>query len=205
MISEALAAELEHYRIGPKLRTLRKAKKLGLVQLGSHTSLSPGLLSKIERGQIVPTLPTLLRIALVFGVGLEHFFGEDVDRPAIAVVHRGERLRFPDRMDAVVPSYFFESLNFPVNDRRMEAFLAEFPADGPASPPHSHAGAEMLYVIDGALEISVELEVRQLRAGDAASFDPIHLHSYRAIEGAGCTAIVVVAPDPPYASHVNIA
>ena len=74
MISETLAAGLEQYRIGPKVRALRKAKKLGLVQLGEHSGLSPGLLSKIERGQLVPTLPTLLRIALVFGVGLEHFF-----------------------------------------------------------------------------------------------------------------------------------
>jgi hypothetical protein len=34
------------------------------------------MLSKIERGQLFPTLPTLLRIAMVFGVGLEHFFIE---------------------------------------------------------------------------------------------------------------------------------
>ena len=43
---------------------------MGLAQLGKHTGLSPGLLSKIERGQLFPTLPTLLRIALVFGEGL---------------------------------------------------------------------------------------------------------------------------------------
>ena len=48
-------------------------KKLGLAQLGEHTGLSPALLSKIERGNLFPTLPTLLRIAMVFGVGLEHF------------------------------------------------------------------------------------------------------------------------------------
>jgi transcriptional regulator with XRE-family HTH domain len=32
------------------------------------------LLSKLERGRLFPTLPTLLRIALVFSVGLDYFF-----------------------------------------------------------------------------------------------------------------------------------
>jgi transcriptional regulator with XRE-family HTH domain len=194
MLSETLAAEFERYRLGDKIRALRKAKKLGLVQLGEHTGLSPGLLSKIERGQIVPTLPTLLRIALVFGVGLEHFFVEAVTRPAITVVRRAERLRFPDRPREDRPSYFFESLNFPARDRRMNAYLAEFPAGADASPPHSHPGAELVYVIAGGLEISVVDDVSALDEGDAAYFDSGRPHGYRAIDARGCTAVVAVVP-----------
>ena len=92
MLSETLATGLEHYKIGPKIRALRLKKKLGLVQLGEHTGLSPGMLSKIERGALFPTLPTLLRIALVFGVGLEHFFVESKDRPTVAVIRKRDRL-----------------------------------------------------------------------------------------------------------------
>ena len=62
------------------------------MQLGEHTGLSPGMLSKIERGALFPTLPTLLRISLVFGVGLEHFFVESKERPAIAVVRKRDRV-----------------------------------------------------------------------------------------------------------------
>src|SRR3954454_937507 len=121
MLSETLTAGLERYRIGPKVHALRSKKKLGLVQLGEHTGLSPSMLSKIERGQLFPTLPTLLRIAMVFGLGLEHFFVDSRDRPALAVVRKKDRLRLPDRPDAENPSYFFESLDFPVRDRKMEA------------------------------------------------------------------------------------
>ena len=74
MLSETLTDGLRRYKIGSKIRTLRLRKKLGLVQLGEHTGLSAALLSKIERGNLFPTLPTLLRIAMVFGVGLELFF-----------------------------------------------------------------------------------------------------------------------------------
>src|SRR3954452_11328025 len=122
MLSQTLAAGLESYEIGPKIRALRLQKNLGLVQLGEHTGMSSGMLSKIERGQLFPTLPTLLRIAMVFGVGLEHFFVERSERPTIAVVRKKDRLRLPDRPGEDIPSYFFESLDFPVTDRKLEAF-----------------------------------------------------------------------------------
>jgi transcriptional regulator with XRE-family HTH domain len=154
MLSETLTAGLEHYRIGPKIRALRQKKKLGLVQLGEHTGLSPAMLSKIERGQLFPTLPTLLRIALVFGVGLEHFFVETEERPAVAVIRRNDRLRLPDRPDEEPPSYVFESLDFPVTDRAMESFYAEFPVRSKPSKPHQHGRAEFIYVIEGQLVVT---------------------------------------------------
>src|SRR5690349_24531806 len=115
-VSKTLATGLQQYRIGAKLRALRLRKSLGLVELGEHAGLSAAMLSKIERGLLFPTLPTLLRIALVFGVGLEHFFIEGVDRPSIAVVRKKDRLSLPDRPGADPPSYLFESLDFPVAD-----------------------------------------------------------------------------------------
>src|SRR5512144_2849531 len=98
MLSETLTAALKRYAVGPKVRRLRLRKKLGLVQLGKHTGLSPALLSKIERGRLFPTLPTLLRIALVFGVGLDHFIKEDSERAVHAVVLKGDCIRLPDKM-----------------------------------------------------------------------------------------------------------
>src|SRR6476646_9317362 len=117
MLSSALREGLQAYAIGPKIRSIRLKKKMGLVELGKHTGLSPAMLSKIERGQLFPTLPTLLRIALLFGVGLEHFFVDGEERPAVAVTRKRDRLRMPDRPDATAPAYFFESLDYPVTDR----------------------------------------------------------------------------------------
>jgi len=57
-------AGLERYKIGPKIRLLRQQKKLEPVQLGGHIGLSPAMLSKIERGQLFPTLPTLLPVGM---------------------------------------------------------------------------------------------------------------------------------------------
>jgi transcriptional regulator with XRE-family HTH domain len=194
MLSETLATGLEQYRIGEKIRSLRLKKKLGLAQLGEHTGLSPAMLSKIERGQLFPTLPTLLRIALVFGVGLEHFFVEPSERPTIAVVRREDRLRLPDRPGQDAPSYYFESLDFPVTDRKLQAFYAEFPTSSKVSELHQHEGVELIYVLKGQLVVSINGDDVILNEGDAMYFDSGAPHSYRREGRSPCSAIVVTAP-----------
>ena len=193
MLSETLAERMAEYGIGRKIRALRSAKKLGLAQLGEHSGLSPGMLSKIERDQIVPTLPTLLRIAMVFGVGLDHFFVESAAGPGVSVVRREERMQLPDRPGAERPSYLFESLDFTATDREMSAFLAEFPAGTGGSEPHSHPGAEFVFVMEGTLALTVEETEVVLEEGDAAYLDPEAPHSYCQRGAAPCKALVVVA------------
>ncbi len=193
MLSETLATGLERYEIGPRIRALRLKKKLGLVQLGEHTGLSPAMLSKIERGQLFPTLPTLLRIAMVFGVGLEHFFKTDEAKPVISVVRKKDRLRLPNRAGEKSPAYTFESLDFPATDRKMEAFFAEFPPKSKPSEPHHHDGAEFIFVLDGQLNVNIGGDDTTLDAGDAVYFDSSVPHSYCCPGSSPCSAIVVVA------------
>src|SRR6187455_1452397 len=100
MLSSTLQRGLSEYGIGERLRTLRLKKKMGLVELGKHTGLSPAMLSKIERGRLFPTLPTLLRISLVFSVGLEFFFAGAREKPLVAVMRKKERVKLPDHPGA---------------------------------------------------------------------------------------------------------
>lgn len=192
MLSDTLAEGLEEYAIGPKIRALRQQKKLGLVQLGLHTGLSPAMLSKIERGQVFPTLPTLLRIALVFGVGLNYFFTDSAARRVAAVVRAKDRLRLPDRPGQKDPAYFFESLDFPLNDRKLDGYYAEFPAGAGPSDPHDHDGAELVYVLKGRLVITIDGEDHTLGASNSIYFDPSAPHSYRCAARTDAAAVVVV-------------
>ena len=73
--AETIDRILSRHEIGAKLRKLRLRKKVSLSDLGKHTGLSASLLSQLENGHMIPTLPTLVRIATVFNTGLEHFFG----------------------------------------------------------------------------------------------------------------------------------
>ncbi len=93
MVSKTIEDNLRPYQIGPKLRALRLKKSMGLVELGKHTGLSPALLSKLERDKLYPTLPTLLRIAMVFSVGLDYFFTDERKRHVVSVVRKEERIK----------------------------------------------------------------------------------------------------------------
>ena len=192
MLSKTLQDGLNDYEIGAKIRALRLKKKIGLVDLGKHTGLSPALLSKIERGRLFPTLPTLLRIALVFGVGLEFFFAGARERPLVAVTRTSERVELPERAGAREAAYRFASLNYPATERRFNCYLAEFfPVAPEKLRPHDHAGVEFIYVIDGVLTVRIQEEEQALGAGDALYFDATVPHAYRRSGGRKCRAVVV--------------
>jgi len=195
VLSELLTKGLCDYAIGEKLRALRLKKKMGLVELGRHTGLSAAMLSKVERGKLFPTLPTLLRIALVFGVGLEYFFADDQKRHVIGIVRRGERKRFPERPDGRDISFYFESLDFAAVERKLNAYYAEFQKLQPGKArPHRHSGVEFLSVLHGKLELHIGMQDYTLEVGDSIYFDSSLPHSYRKVGNKPCDAIVVTVP-----------
>jgi transcriptional regulator with XRE-family HTH domain len=192
MLSPTLREGLKAYAIGPKIRSIRLKKKMGLVELGRHTGLSPAMLSKIERGQLFPTLPTLLRIAMVFGVGLDYFIAANRDKPVLGISRHQERLRFPEKAGGKDAAYEFESLDFPAVQRLLNSYFAEFFAVPPEKlRRHQHPGAEFIYVLSGTLTLHIEDEQHTIEARDSIYFDSTVPHAYRRSGARPCCAIVV--------------
>lgn len=183
---------LRPYALADKLRTLRLRRSMGLSQLADHTGLSPAMLSRLENGRLVPTLPTLTRIALVFNVGLDYFFSDPRKRHVVSVVRSSERNLFPSDPKASPVPWHFESLDFRVNERKLSGFLAHFhPIPKEKLAPHFHPGVELLYLIEGKLEMVIGPDSYQLAAGDSIYFDSMQRHSYRSLAHSPCTAVVV--------------
>lgn len=192
-LSPTLSRGLRAYDVAGRLRSLRLKKKMRLVELAKHTGLSAAMLSKLERGVLYPTLPTLLRIALVFGVGLDHFFSAAASRRALGIVRRRERSRFTERLGGRDPAWEFECLDFAATERKLNAYWVKFHA--PSRPrPHAHDGAEFLHVLKGALHLDIGGEVHELEEGDSIYFDASQPHSYAKSGTATCEALVVTAP-----------
>jgi transcriptional regulator with XRE-family HTH domain len=193
--NQTIAEGLGRYSIGEKLRTLRLRKGMGLVELGRHTGLSAGLLSKLERGKLFPTLPTLLRIAMVFGVGLEFFFSDERKRRVISLVRKQERVRLPERPGVHDVPYYFECLDYGATDRKLSAFLADFQdLAAEKTKPHSHPGVEFLFVIKGSLTVKIASDEYPLEPEDAIYFDSAVQHSYRRRGSKPCRAVIVTVP-----------
>lgn len=189
--NKTITEGLGKYGIGAKLRRLRLRKSMGLLELSKHTGLSAAMLSKLERDLMHPTLPTLLRIAMVFSVDLDYFFVAE-PRPVLEIVRRSERMRFPDSPDEKKTCFHFESLDFPVPHRALNSYLAEFePIELADNRFHQHPGIEFLYVISGNLELHTHGAMHELSAGDAAYFDSTAPHGYRRVGAKRTTALVV--------------
>jgi transcriptional regulator with XRE-family HTH domain len=183
------------YDLGPKLRQLRLRKKISLVDLGKHTGLSASMLSQLETGKMVPTLPTLARIAMVFDVGLEHFFDFRSSEKLFSVVRADQRLKFPESPDSALPSYYFECLAFANRGKDMGAYFAEFPRrNAEEVVEHRHDGAEFVFIVEGSIAIRYKDRDYVLRTGDSVYFDPSETHSYRGLGKNGGTAIVITIP-----------
>ena len=194
-VPDTISEGLGRYSIGEKLRAMRLRKSMGLVELGKHTGLSAALLSKLERGKLFPTLPTLLRIAMVFGVGLDYFFTDERKRRVVGVVRGKERVRFPERPGTADVQYYFECLDYRATERKLSAFLADF-QEIPLEKikPHQHAGIEFLYVLKGTLAMKIGSEEFLLEAEDSIYFDSAVLHSYRRQGSKLCTGVIVTIP-----------
>src|SRR5271157_994219 len=192
---DTISEGLGRYSIGEKLRTLRLGKSMGLVELGNHTGLSAGLLSKLERGKLFPTLPTLLRIAMVFSVGLDYFFTDDRKHQAVGVVRHEERVRFPERPGMRDVQYYFECLDYKSTERKLSAYLADFQElPGEKLRVHTHAGVEFLYVLKGALTVRIGSDEYALETEDAIYFDSSLPHSYRRRGSKPCSGVIVAVP-----------
>jgi transcriptional regulator with XRE-family HTH domain len=193
--SQTVRRVLGSYDLGRKLRQLRLRKKIGLVDLGKHTGLSASMLSQLENGKLVPTLPTLARIAMVFDVGLDHFFTDRRKNALFNVVRAGERMRFPDHADSPDPAWFFECLAFSTQEKSVQAYLATIqPREAKRVTEHVHDGAEFLYVLVGELGVRYGDEEMVLNTGDSAYFDGSLPHGYRALGEAPARALVFTTP-----------
>jgi transcriptional regulator with XRE-family HTH domain len=194
-VDDAVGRIVSSYDIGQKLRKLRLRRKVALTDLGKHTGFSASMLSQLETGRLVPTLPTLTRIAMVFDVSLEYFFSERKQQKLFAIVRAKQRMRFPDRPDKKQPAYFFECLAFAAQGKAMQAYLADFPPRSAKEvDEHFHDGSEFVYVSDGSLVITFQGEDHVLKNGDSVYFDSSEAHCYRGTGKSGARALVITLP-----------
>jgi len=184
---------LSTYEIGAKLRELRAKKKIALIDLGRHTGLSASMLSQLENSKLIPTLPTLVRIAMAFDVDIEYFFHDRRQQRPFTLMRKEERVKFPDEADNRAPNYFFECMPFPSAEKPVRVYLAEFSRVAEEDvKEHSHDGTEFLYVIEGSMAIRYQRESHTLHAGDSVHFDSSSQHGYRALSEPPARAIVVI-------------
>jgi transcriptional regulator with XRE-family HTH domain len=175
--------------LGERVRQLRKARGLTLKDLGAAAGLSHGFLSQLERGQAQPSLSTLDDIAAALGI----------DTAALVSPTSSGLARHVRRADA--PTYSFDTnaggtvtvraLTGPNSLMKVTENVGSFTR----SEGMAHPGEEVVYIVEGEVEIEIGGKVFLLRAGDVLNFDCSVEHTYRAV-GETPPRFLVIAADP---------
>lgn len=181
---EALSA-----KIGTKIRSLRKEKKMTIQELAERTGLTKSLISQVETSRATPSLGSLLAMAKALDSTLGHFFEEGEDDNAI-VVKKDDRKAVRTKSKV---SYYLLSPD--LRNKRVEFLYVVFEKGGTTERLHSHEGEEYVLVLQGKVEIVFENESFMLDAGDSIFIDSQRPHLSR--NGGTETSIAVWVNTPP--------
>lgn len=156
--------------IALRVKEARQRKGLPIRTLSDRTSISKGMLSKIENAQVSPSLATLARLAEALDTPLTAFFrGFDEERDAVFVKagHGAEIGR-----EGTSASRHSQQLGMMRGQhRRMTPQLVTLTEADGEFPLYQHSGTEFLYMLSGVMAYGHGRAVYVLEPGDALQFD----------------------------------
>ena len=171
--------------VGSQVHRLRVAAGVSAVELTQRSGVSRSMLSRIENGQVSPSVETLDRLASALDVPLSRFFAEQRYRTDFSHVPSGKGLRV-ERFGAVA-DYRYELLGHVLSgDLFVEPYLVMLAADAQPHVTFQHPGLKFLYLLSGAVTYRYGPRRVKLRVGDSLLFDATALHG---IEDLGTEAV----------------
>jgi len=163
--------------IGPKIRHLRQLKGLSLQQLGERSDISAAAIHKIERNGMVPTITTLMKLAVALNRPVSYFVEEDVTADGPVVLTRANERKPVFTSKAGLE---LRSVTGPYGRFFMAGAAARIePLADSGEKPMEHPGEELVFVLHGALEFEVDGETFRLSSGDSLHFRTDRPHRWR--------------------------
>ena len=177
--------------LGQRIRLVRTERGMTLADVARETGLSTGFLSQVENGVTNVSLGALYRIAGALRMTAPELLVQGAE-PIISVVRRNEGpWRSAD--DADPPQLARMLTSTP--RRRMEVRECIVPPGFRSDPAWSHAGEEILHVLEGS--VSVELEghrLETLEVGDTIVFEATVPHRWVGGDSEARLLNIVVLP-----------
>lgn len=158
--------------IGREVRGLRKKLGITVADLGEATGISLGMLSKIENGNISPSLTTLQALARALGVPLTTFF-QRYEEPRNAVFMKsGEGVELERRGTRAGHQYnLLGHIGHHSAGVVVEPYLITLDKDSDVFPTFQHEGLEFLYMLEGEVVYRHGDQLFSMQPGDSLFFD----------------------------------
>jgi transcriptional regulator with XRE-family HTH domain len=175
---------------GATLREQRRRLNLTLEEVAGRIGVTKGFLSEVERDRASPSVATLMRLREALSLSVASLFISSQPR----LVRATERQQI--FLGGTNIGY---SLLSGKDTHRMTVVWGRL-APGAKSGSDMHtlsADEELIFVLSGSFEITLDGATHVLKAGDAFTFDPRRPHRYEnPSKSTPMVAICVIAPPP---------
>ncbi len=153
--------------IGPKIRYLRQRHGLSLQKLGERAGVSAAAIHKIERDGMVPTIATLMKIAVALNRPVAYFVEEMHDAKVAVLTRASERGEvFTSKQGLAL-----EGISGPYGNFFIATAIATIEAGASSGDsPMEHPGEELVHLLEGTFLVEVEGERFALSPGDSLHF-----------------------------------
>lgn len=165
---------MDDINIGNKILEYRKSKNLSIRELAQRASVTPSLLSQIERGLANPSINSLKMISKALDIPIFNFFMGTVDKEAL-VVKRDNRTKimFPENKN-----FAYELLSPDLSGAIEFILMTLTPKSSSSEELMGHEGEEAAYIIDGKIELYLDEQLIILDKGDSVKIPPFMKHRW---------------------------
>jgi transcriptional regulator with XRE-family HTH domain len=163
--------------IGRRIRILRMQQNRTQQEIADVCEFSKSLLSKIERGSVVPPVATLVKIANALGTKVSSLV-EDTDSAGTVYAANDEIEKNFIRTGIGYSIFPFATDH---KEKKMQPFLF-VGRRGEVKEHHVfHEGEEFIYVIEGEMKFQVGNIEYTLKEGDGLYFNALEKHGFKPV------------------------
>ena len=183
--------------LGLQVRSLRRERDLSISDLAGASGISIGMVSKIENGQISPSLATVQAVANALNVPFTALFAAFEEKRDCSVVPKGRGVVIERR--GTKAGHVYELLGAVLGgDVVVEPYLITLKDDAEPYTGFRHAGTEFIYMLSGEVVYSHAGMSFTLTPGDAMLFDSAALHGPERLVTVPMTYLsIIVYARPP--------
>ncbi len=182
--------------VGQTVKRLRLARGKTVTSLSAQAGISQAMISRIERGQVSPSLATLAALAEALEVPVMALMAQANDTSDVHHVKAGQGLPSHRVAQDHVHEYLLLGKHGGPGGTFQSARIRITADQAGALPRYQHEGYAFIYVISGAAVYTCGPERFDLSPGDTLSFDTKLDHGFADITGTHIEFITVSArPD----------
>lgn len=156
--------------VGVEIRSLRQAAGMKVQEFASRCALSPAMLSRIERGNVSPSLSSLAVIAQVLHVPVGRLFANVENRSDFSIVRAGKGITI-QRFGAKGGQTYELLGNVLSGHLFVEPYLITIETQLKEKSAFQHTGVEFVHVIEGSMAYKYGQSTQILGPGDSMLFD----------------------------------